>query len=74
MCYIIGIISGNLFELGLVEFKKCAIFFNTLLSLGTLLGLVEFKKCAILKFYGRCSINWLGLVEFKKCAILMMKK
>ena len=55
--------------MGLVEFKKCAIFACIGLFIHLLLGLVEFKKCAIL--YPVCSgqTHSLGLVEFKKCSI-----
>ena len=34
-------------KLGLVEFKKCAIFLPLSHLGGSTLGLVEFKKCAI---------------------------
>ena len=56
-------------SLGLVEFKKSAIFFENPLRLQVSLGLVEFKKSAILQRISFLPRSLLGLVEFKKSAI-----
>ena len=59
--------------LGLVEFKKCAIFWSEHTPSAPELGLVEFKKCAIFFVKQFFCLHMLGLVEFKKCAILHIR-
>ena len=71
MCYIHCLCHALWWMLGLVEFKKCAIFYQAMYRESLGLGLVEFKKCAILIFRRAFGLALLGLVEFKKCAIFL---